>query len=104
MMKGKCTIQFALQRGLELQAAGNSSSKSLQLVTSSCCQGSTSSNVMGFLDGPHPITDQGWDIKAQPLEDNVGHLVLEFSVGWLRMLLGLLHSSLLNPDFLSSLL
>ena len=59
---------------------------------------------MGFLDGPHPITDQGWDIKAQPLGDNVGHLVLEFSVGWLRMLLGLLHSSLLNPDFLSSLL
>ena len=104
MMKGKCTIQFALQRGLELQAAGNSSAKSLQLVTSSCCQGSTSSNVISFLDDPHPITDQGWDIKAQPRGDNVGHLVLEFSVGWLRMLLGLLHSSLLNPDFLSSLL
>lgn len=92
VMKGKCAIQFALQGGLVALAPRNAVSKQTSVGSTfhSCisCRESTSSNCTSFLGGPHPMTDQGWDINAYSFWDNLGHFSSRVVCGFAKDIVG----------------
>lgn len=111
-MKGKWAIQFALQGRPVAQDTGDAVGKGLSA-------GNNFRDGVISRESPHPMSHpsqvaymqlvprgwlrkshaQGWDINAWPFWDNVDHCSPEFSVGWLRVSLGLFASQLSDESW-----